>query len=113
MNKPDITRLFKALSEPVRLRIVSLLTSGELCVCDLTEVLQLPQSTVSRHMSLLRLTGLVQDHRNGKWVHYRLAENTSPVLEKIAEIVSEVSTQDPYRRDRQRLEVYQNTKSCR
>ena len=58
-------KLFKALSDETRLRILSLLTEGELCVCDLMEVLQLPQSTVSRHLAYLRNTGLVADRRQG------------------------------------------------
>jgi len=65
-------KLFKALSDETRLRILSLLTAGELCVCDLMEVLQLPQSTVSRHLAYLRNTGLVDDRRQGVWMYYRL-----------------------------------------
>jgi ArsR family transcriptional regulator, arsenate/arsenite/antimonite-responsive transcriptional repressor len=52
--------LFKALSKPVRLRIPTLLTGGERCICDLMAVLDLPQSTVSRHLSALRNTGWVK-----------------------------------------------------
>ena len=64
----------KALSDPTRLRIVRLLEHGELCVCDLMEALDLPQSTISRHMSFLKRTDWVLGRRNGKWVYYRLAE---------------------------------------
>ena len=65
--------IFKALGDPVRLRLFSLLaTKGELCVCHLTEALQLPQSTVSRHLGVLRQVGLVDTRRQGKWIHYRL-----------------------------------------
>jgi ArsR family transcriptional regulator len=65
-------KLFKALSDETRLRILSLLTADELCVCDLMEVLQLPQSTVSRHLAYLRNAGLVYDRRQGVWMYYRL-----------------------------------------
>ena len=71
--------LFKALSDPTRLRIACLLTAGQLCVCDLTELLDLPQSTVSRHMAKLKNAGLVTDQRSGRWVHYRLAETSGTV----------------------------------
>ena len=54
MNTLDEHQILKGLADPTRLRIVMLLTSGELCVCDLTEVLGLPQSTVSRHMATLK-----------------------------------------------------------
>ncbi len=72
MNSVD---LFKSLSEPVRLRILHLLgnTEPELCVCDLVAVLGAPQGTISRHLTHLRLVGLVEVRREGVWVYYRLA----------------------------------------
>jgi ArsR family transcriptional regulator, arsenate/arsenite/antimonite-responsive transcriptional repressor len=65
-------RIFKALSDETRLRILCLLLEGELCVCDLMAVLQLPQSTVSRHLSYLKNSGLVDDRRCGVWMYYSL-----------------------------------------
>ncbi|OGL40345.1 MAG: hypothetical protein A3C43_01080 [Candidatus Schekmanbacteria bacterium RIFCSPHIGHO2_02_FULL_38_11] len=70
----DLAKFFKAMSDETRLRILHLLTYGELCVCDLMEVLSLPQSTISRHMAYLKNAGLVIDRRNGVWVHYSLAK---------------------------------------
>lgn len=67
-------RLFKALSDETRLRILALLEGGELCVCDLMEALELPQSTISRHLAYLRNAGLVEDRRQGVWMFYSLAE---------------------------------------
>lgn len=64
---------FKALGDPTRLRILALLRAGELCVCDLTAALGLPQSTVSRHLALLRAAGWVTGRRGGAWMYYRLA----------------------------------------
>lgn len=64
--------ILKALSDPTRLRIMSLLRHGELCVCDLMEALQLPQSTISRHLAILKHAGWVSAQRSGKWMHYRL-----------------------------------------
>ena len=66
--------LFKAFAEPVRLRLLNLLASGEVCVCHLHEALELPQSTVSRHLAYLRRRGLVVGRKEGLWVHYRLAK---------------------------------------
>jgi len=66
---------FKALGDPLRLRLFYLLSChDELCVCHLTEALSLPQSTVSRHLGVLRHAGLVGTRRDGKWMHYRLAD---------------------------------------
>ncbi|WP_432823537.1 ArsR/SmtB family transcription factor [Trichloromonas sp.] len=75
----NTARLFKALSDETRLRILALLTEGELCVCDLMAVLELPQSTVSRHLAYLRNSGLVCDRRAGVWMYYRLAEADNPL----------------------------------
>ena len=63
-------QIFKALSDPIRLRIVLLLQSeGELCVCDLMAVLKLPQSTVSRHLAYLKRSCWVDTRRDGVWMH--------------------------------------------
>lgn len=68
------SQFFKCLSEPVRLRLLFLLQErGELCVCDLTRALDLPQSLVSRHLAYLRRQKLVEFRRDGVWMHYRLA----------------------------------------
>jgi ArsR family transcriptional regulator len=68
-------RLFKALSDETRLRILCLLLEGELCVCDIMAVLQLPQSTISRHLAYLKNSGWVDDRRCGVWMYYSLADN--------------------------------------
>ncbi len=69
-----LAHIFKALSDETRLRILALLSSGELCVCDLMAALELPQSTVSRHLAYLRNAGLVDDERRGVWMFYRLKQ---------------------------------------
>ncbi len=67
------TDVFKNLADDTRLRITLLIASaGELCVCELTESLQESQPKISRHLSLLRTTGLLLDRRQGQWVYYRL-----------------------------------------
>lgn len=64
--------IFKALGDPVRLRIMRLLLERELCVCELVHALEMPQYRVSRHLGVLRRAGLVQDRRQGAWRHYSL-----------------------------------------
>lgn len=76
----QLAKTFKALSDETRLRILALLTQGELCVCDLMEVLQLPQSTVSRHLAYLRNAGMISDRRDGVWMYYRL-EDQLPIMQ--------------------------------
>ncbi|MEE8577613.1 MAG: metalloregulator ArsR/SmtB family transcription factor [candidate division Zixibacteria bacterium] len=101
---------FKALSDPTRLRIVALLVRNELCVCDLTEVLGLPQPTISRHMSLLKAARLVSDRREGKWVHYQLTE-TEP-LEDLRPYMTRLGEFEPHLSDLTRLHEYQKVKMC-
>jgi ArsR family transcriptional regulator, arsenate/arsenite/antimonite-responsive transcriptional repressor len=74
----DTARFFKAFSDPVRLRLLNLLSEDrEICVCHLHEALGLPQPTVSRHLAYLRRNGLVVGRKEGLWVHYRLAKPKS------------------------------------
>lgn len=73
-------QLFKALGDVTRLRILALLFSGELCVCDIQETLNLPQSTVSRHLSYLRNAGLIKSRRKQKWMHYRLPSSADGLV---------------------------------
>ncbi|MHC4340020.1 MAG: ArsR/SmtB family transcription factor [Planctomycetota bacterium] len=69
--------LFKAFADETRLRILSVLRTGELCVGDLAKILRVPQPTASRHLAYLRRAGLVQARRTGLWHHYRLSEPLS------------------------------------
>lgn len=64
--------MFKALGDETRLRILKLLLKKELCVCELEAALNLPQSKVSRHLTVLRSAGLVEDRREGLWIFYSL-----------------------------------------
>jgi ArsR family transcriptional regulator len=71
---PHVVRTLKAIAHPARLRMLGMLTTGELCVCQMTAVLDLAVSTVSGHLADLRAAGLVTERKDGKWVHYRLAD---------------------------------------
>ena len=64
--------MFRAFSDPIRLRILHLIRDGELCVCDLVAILRLPQPTVSRHLSYLRRAGLVKVRQERSWNFYTL-----------------------------------------
>ena len=70
----DLDTLFRGFADPTRIRILSLLVAGELCVRDIVDILGLPQPTVSRHLAYLRRAGLVSATREWKFSHYRLAE---------------------------------------
>ncbi len=66
-------RLFAGLADRTRLRLLNLMADQDVCVCYFIEVLGLPQPTISRHLAHLRRVGLVEAHREGKWMHYRIA----------------------------------------
>ena len=105
----NITSLLKTLSDPTRLRILMLLTKGELCVCNITEVLILPQSTVSRQIARLKLFGLVTDRRQGKWIYYKLKILRTKSMNLIFELLLTESDNKPFSNDLQKLE---NHKKC-
>lgn len=71
--------LFKAFADPTRLRILNVLAAGELCVCDIVDLLGLPQPTVSRHLAALRHARLVDVVREQQFAHYRLSAPAHPV----------------------------------
>lgn len=77
-------QILKALSDPIRLRIILLLQAeGELCVCDLMAVLNLPQSTVSRHLAYLRKSCWVDTRREGVWMHYQLSRESCQMCKEL------------------------------
>jgi ArsR family transcriptional regulator, arsenate/arsenite/antimonite-responsive transcriptional repressor len=73
MSKGHPDRMFKAFSDPTRLRILHVLAEGEFCVGDMVGILRVPQPKVSRHLGYLRRAGLVEARKNGLWNFYRLA----------------------------------------
>ena len=80
-----VDRVFRAFADPTRLRILSLLLRGELCVCDLVNTLDAPQPTASRHLAYLRKAGLVEARRDGLWMYYKLAPARNAMHKKLIE----------------------------
>ncbi len=77
----ETAEFFKGVGEPTRLRILGVLRHGELCVCDIMTVLELAQSTASRHLAYLRNAGWLESRRKKKWMYYRF--HSVPQTEKI------------------------------
>jgi len=101
----DMERLFKALADATRLRILGLLLTGEVCVCHIHESLKIPQPKASRHLAYLRNAGLVETRRDGLWINYRMATLADPVLGAISDAVRHALTHvDLVRKDADRLE---------
>jgi ArsR family transcriptional regulator len=74
--KREYVNVFKALSDPNRIRILKMVTERELCLCEVRELLGLSNSTVSRHLTILRDAGLLLDSKDGKWVNFRLNDKS-------------------------------------
>ena len=91
----ELDTLFKGFADPTRIRILSLLAAGELCVCDIVGILGLPQPTVSRHLAYLRRSGLVEATREWKFAHYRLAEPANAVHRNLVACVRSCFTGVP------------------
>jgi len=72
----EVLRIMQALSDQNRLRMLYALRRGELCVCQLIELMSLSPSTVSKHLSILRDAGLLDSRKDGRWVYYRMADQT-------------------------------------
>ena len=101
----EMESLFKALADATRLRILGLLLTGEVCVCDIHESLKIPQSKASRHLAYLRRTGLVDTRREGLWIYYRLGTFSDPVLATIGDAVRHALTHvEAVHRDAGRLQ---------
>ncbi len=96
----------KALSDENRLRALMALKGRELCVCQITELLQLAPSTVSKHMSILRQARLVSGRKKGRWMFYRPATDSSvrEVRQALSWVHASLAGTDRVRRDAQRLE---------
>lgn len=94
LDVQPISRLFRALADETRLRIIALLSHGELCVCHIQEVLKLPQPNVSRQLGVLRAAGLVEDRRDGTWVHYRLRAQEDPDCDRQLRSLTEAYGKD-------------------
>jgi ArsR family transcriptional regulator len=109
-----ISRLFKALGDDVRLRIVALLSHGELCVCHIEEALDLTQPNASRHLGILRAAGVVAHQRRDKWVYYRLAPQQDQECKRhMKTLVSSFAKQDILRKDVERLLKVRGPGACK
>lgn len=102
---PDAVRpaavLMKALADENRLRIVALLSGGEVCVCHIAAALDLSQPNASQHLTVLKNAGVVQGERRGSWIHYRLRRDDPDRDRILAAVLASV----PGGEDRARLDI--------
>ena len=101
----DLMAVIKALGDENRMRIVMALGDRELCVCQIVELLELAPSTVSKHMAILKGARVVESRKDGRWMHYRLADRAVPpkVPELLAWVRDAFAGDSQIRRDAGRL----------
>jgi len=99
----DLAKLFAALADENRLRLLHLLKDGEVCVCHLQEVLQTNQPKISRHLAYLRRAGLVAARKDGRWTHYRLKLPDQGGGKILAETLDSLGRQAAIKKDHRRL----------
>ncbi len=102
----DFESALKAAGDPTRTRILKLLEQGEMCVCQVQAVLELAPSTVSKHLAILKAAGLVDDRREGKWIHYGLArESRNPHADAVLSLLrGRLEDESRIAADRKRLQ---------
>ncbi len=101
----DKTKIFKALSDPSRLRILKILQSKKLCVCEITSVIELATSTISKHLSILRDNGFILEEKEGKWINYYI--NPYPSDPRVSSILGSldfwISDEEAIARDKKTI----------
>jgi ArsR family transcriptional regulator len=103
LDVQPLARLFRALSDETRVRIVALLTHGELCVCHIESALELAQPTASRQIGVLRSAGVVVPRREGSWIYYRLAEQPEEECRLVLAAIEAFAARAALRKDLVRL----------
>ncbi len=104
--------MYKTLGDETRLRILLLLMEqGELCICDLMNALDMPQSTVSRHVAYMKNAGWLNDRRGGVWMYYSIKPELDNFTKSLAELTcNHLSSAEAIIADRRRLTTYMKTK---
>ena len=88
MTEADIAKICKALGDENRLRIIKLLTEGELCACKILDALSITQPTLSHHMKILADCGLISVRKEGKWAYYKIKCQTFSEFKNLLEEIS-------------------------
>jgi ArsR family transcriptional regulator, arsenate/arsenite/antimonite-responsive transcriptional repressor len=110
----SLTKLFRALGDETRVRMVALLSHGELCVCHIEKALELSQPNVSRHLGILRMAGVVAARRDGTWVYYKLAEQEhQAVQETLAALTKTFGAERAIRVDHAKLRKAWGPDACK
>lgn len=109
-----LTKLFRALGDETRVRIVALLVHGELCVCHVEKALDISQPNCSRQLGILKSAGIVDSRRDGTWVYYRIAEQEHESLTNVLGVLSKTfGSERALRADHARLKKNCGPDACK
>ncbi|MDP8243618.1 MAG: metalloregulator ArsR/SmtB family transcription factor [Candidatus Hinthialibacter antarcticus] len=109
MNLKLLMPILKALADENRVRILLALRGGELCACQIIELLGLAPSTVSKHLSILKNAGLVDSRKDGRWMYFELAsDENAPAAGAIQYIASNIERDEQVKFDQKRLKAILN-----
>ena len=110
----DKTKLFKALSDPNRLRVLKMLQAKPMCVCEITHVLDLATSTVSKHLRILRDAGFIIERKDGKWINFLI--NPRPDDPRISSFLSMldfwIDNEAAIAKDKEKMKTANREKLC-
>ena len=108
----EFVDIFKSFSDPVRIRILNLLIQSEQCVCHIVDALKLPQSTISRHLNILKKAGIVKTRKDGIWHYYSLSDK-HPETRALTELITLRSkAEEKLQDDLENLSCNCSTGSC-
>ena len=110
----NATTIYKALSDANRLRILMMLKEKSLCVCEMVDILGLANSTVSKHLSILRNADLIMDEKDGRWVNYRLStlEESNDIEFTMAQLDRQLGSDPQIIEDRESLDTTDRFEIC-
>jgi len=108
----NLLHIFKALADPTRLRILKMLMIKPLCVCEVMHVLNMAQSTTSRHLQILFKTSLIEVQSGGTWTVYRIPKKPEPVIVNILNLVSQVADTEESKTDAVRTKKADRNRIC-
>lgn len=108
------SEIYKALSEPNRIRIIKMLQEKSLCVCEITEILKLAASTVSKHLSVLKGAGLIIDEKDNKWINYKINPNPEDpgVISALFSVKLLMEDDEIIRKDREMIKTVDRELIC-
>lgn len=109
-----LTRVFRALGDETRVRILALLVHGELCVCHVEKALDLSQPNCSRQLGILKMAGIVDSRRDGTWVYYRISDQEHESVKEVLGVVAKTfGSERTLRADLARLKRSCGPDACR